>query len=119
MINILFILKVSKNLEYFGFLYVVSALRINRGLTMMQGEDMISRLSGLVVYLPSGKKLGVVYDAVIDTSGIRCTHLFVRETDHELVEGGINVAVPWRWVRGVNDVVMLRWFPPTPIPMNS
>ena len=104
---------------FLGFLYVVSALRINRGLTMMQGEDMISRLSGLVVYLPSGKKLGVVYDAVIDTSGIRCTHLFVRETDHELVEGGINVAVPWRWVRGVNDVVMLRWFPPTPIPMNS
>ena len=35
------------------------------------------------------------------------------------VEGGINIAVPWRWLRGVNDIVMLRWFPPTPIPMNS
>ena len=35
-----------------------------------------------------GSKLGVVYDVVIDTDGIRCTHLFVRETDHELVEVG-------------------------------
>ena len=47
---------------------------------------------------------------VIDTDGIRCTHLFVRETDHELVEGGINVAVPWRWVRGVHDIALLGGF---------
>ena len=86
---------------------------------MTQGEDNVSRIAGMDVYLPTGQKLGVVYDIVIDTDGIRCTHLFVRETDHELVEGGINVAIPWRWVRGINDIVLLRWFPPTPIPMNS
>ena len=66
---------------------------------MTQGEDNVSRMAGMDVYLPTGQKLGVVYDVVIDTDGIRCTHLFVRETDHELVEGGINLAIPWRWVR--------------------
>ena len=83
---------------------------------MTQGEDNVSRRAGMDVYLPTGQKLGVVYDIVIDTDGIRCTHLFVRETDHELVEGGINVAIPWRWVRSVGDVVVLRRFPQTPIP---
>ena len=83
---------------------------------MTQGEDNVSRIAGMDVYLPTGQKLGVVYDIVIDTDGIRCTHLFVRETDHELVEGGINVAIPWRWVRSIGDVVVLRWFPQTPIP---
>lgn len=87
--------------------------------SMSQGEDSASRLSGMDVYLPSGQRLGVVYDVVIDANGIKCTHLFVRQTDHELVEGGINVAVPWRWVRGVHDIILLRWFPPTPIPMNK
>ena len=86
---------------------------------MTQGEDNVSRMAGMDVYLPTGQKLGGVYDVVIDTDGIRCTHLFVRETDHELVEGGINLAIPWRWVRGVHDIVLLRWFPPTPIPMNK
>ena len=54
---------------------------------MTQGEDNVSRMAGMDVYLPTGQKLGVVYDVVIDTDGIRCTYLFVRETDHELVEG--------------------------------
>ena len=66
--------------------------------SMSQGEDL--HLDCLEwMYLPSGQRLGVVYDVVIDTNGIKCTHLFVRQTDHELVEGGINVAVPWRWAR--------------------
>ena len=69
---------------------------------MTQGEDNVSRMAGMDVYLPTGQKLGVVYDVVIDTDGIKdYAHLFVRETDHELVEGGINLAIPWRWVRGV------------------
>mgnify|MGYP003863999561 CR=1 FL=1 len=50
---------------------------------MTQGEDNVSRLAGMEVYLPTGQKLGVVYDVVIDTDGIKCTHLFVKETDHE------------------------------------
>ena len=36
----------------------------------------------------------------------------------ELVEDGIHLAIPWRWVRGINEIITLRWFPPTPIPKN-
>jgi sporulation protein YlmC with PRC-barrel domain len=63
--------------------------------------------------------LGVVHDAVIDAEGLQCTHLFVRDTPQDLVEGSIPLAVPWRWIRAIDDIVLLRWFPPTPIPIQS
>jgi len=68
------------------------------------------------VIIPSGRLLGTVHDTVIDTDGWTCTHIFVADPPADLVEGRIHVAVPWNWVRSIGDVVILRWFPPTPIP---
>ncbi len=83
---------------------------------MSKGERNLSQLSGLQVYLPSGRLLGVVHDAVVEHASLSCTHLFVKDTPDDLVEGSIHVAVPWRWVRSIGDVVILRWFPPSQIP---
>ncbi|MEC7167457.1 MAG: PRC-barrel domain-containing protein [Candidatus Thermoplasmatota archaeon] len=83
---------------------------------MSKGERNLSDLSGLHVYLPDGRRLGMVHDAVVEHANLSCTHLFVTETSEELVEGSIHVAVPWRWIRSIGDVVILRWFPETPIP---
>ncbi|MGB0365904.1 MAG: PRC-barrel domain-containing protein [Candidatus Poseidoniaceae archaeon] len=85
---------------------------------MSKGERNLSQLSGLQVYLPNGRLLGVVHDAVVEHASLSCTHLFVKDTPDDLVEGSIHVAVPWRWVRSISDVVILRWFPPTQIPRN-
>ena len=86
---------------------------------MVQGVEVMSHWTGLDVYLPDGRKLGEVYDAVIDAESLHCTHLFVRNTPEDLVEGSLPLAVPWRWIRAINDIVVLRWFPPTPIPLQS
>ena len=94
---------------------LVALLRDN----MVEGEESVSRLTGLEVFLPDGRRLGVVHDAVIDANGMSCTHLFVRDTEEDLVEGSVHVAVPWRWVRAIDRIVLLRWFPPTPIPLQS
>ena len=83
---------------------------------MSKGERNLSDLSGLHVYLPDGRRLGMVHDAVVEHANLSCTHLFVTETSEELVEGSIHVAVPWRWIRSIGDVVILRWFPETPMP---
>ena len=83
---------------------------------MSKGERNLSQLSGLQVYLPNGRLLGVVHDAVVEHASLSCTHLFVKDTPDDLVEGSIHVAVPWRWVRSISDVVILRWFPPSQIP---
>ncbi|HIH57315.1 MAG TPA: hypothetical protein HA287_02895, partial [Candidatus Poseidoniaceae archaeon] len=44
------------------------------------------------------------------------THLFVAGCPDELVEKEVHLTIPWRWVRSIGDVVILRWFPKTPIP---
>ncbi len=80
------------------------------------GEAIASELRGMPVILPDGRFLGTVHDMVVDSDEWTCTHLFVTNPPAELVEGRIHVAIPWRWIRAVEDVVLLRWFPPTPIP---
>ena len=85
---------------------------------MSKGERNLSQLSGLQVYLPNGRLLGTVHDAVVEHASLSCTHLFVTDTPEDLVEGSIHVAIPWRWVRSIGDVVILRWFPPSQIPRN-
>ena len=75
-----------------------------------------SEIRGLPVIIPNGSLLGTVHDTVIDVSSWSCTHIFVSDPPDYLVEGRTHVAVPWNWVRSIGDVVILRWFPPTPIP---
>ncbi len=87
-----------------------------RGDGMYVSERKMTSLPGRTVFLPDGRRLGLVHDTVVDFDGWRCSHIFVRDTNPELVEGGIHLAIPWRWVKAVNEVVLLRWFPPTPLP---
>lgn len=79
-------------------------------------EAAASELRGMPVILPDGRFLGTVHDTVVDTEAWVCSHLFVRNPPVNLVEDRVHVAIPWRWVRAVEDVILLRWFPPTPIP---
>ena len=79
-------------------------------------EAEVSSVRNLPVILPSGRLLGTVHDTVIDTDDWVCTHIFAADPRSDLVEGRVHVAIPWNWVRSVGDVVVLRWFPPTPIP---
>ena len=60
---------------------------------MVKGVEVMSHWTGLDVYLPDGRKLGIVHDAVIDAESLHCTHLFVRGTPEHLVEGSIPLAV--------------------------
>jgi len=79
-------------------------------------EAVASELRGMPVILPDGRFLGNVYDIVVDTDDWSATHLFVANPPARLVDERIHVAIPWRWIRAIEDVILLRWFPPTPIP---
>jgi len=81
-------------------------------------ERDMSTIRGLPVIIPDGRVLGTVHDTVLsaESEAWSCTHLFVSDPPPSLVEGRIHVAIPWNWVRSIGDVVILRWFPPTPIP---
>ena len=51
-----------------------------------------------------------------ETETTSITHLFVTNPPVHLVEDENYIAIPWRWVRSIGDVVLLRWFPQTPVP---
>ena len=84
--------------------------------SILMGESAASEIKGMPVILPDGRFLGTVHDAVVDTDSWSCSHLFIANPPPEMVEGRIHIAIPWRWIRAVSDVILLRWFPPTPIP---
>ena len=70
-----------------------------------------SRLPGLTVYTRSGKRLGVVHDVLFDTSQRIVAALLITGTTPNLVKGGANIILPYRWVQNLDDVVILRHFP--------
>ena len=39
---------------------------------MVKGIEVMSHWTGLDVYLPDGRKLGIVHDAVIDAESLHC-----------------------------------------------
>ena len=82
----------------------------------MLGEMSVSQLNGKEIYLPDGRLLGVVGETVIDGAQLCATHLFVAGCPDELVEKGVHLTITWRWGRSIGDIVILRWFPKTPIP---
>ena len=78
----------------------------------------MSSIRGHPEIIPDRRVLGTVHDTVIsaEPESWSCTHLFVSDHPASLVEGRIQLAIPWNWVKSIGDVVVLRWFPKTPIP---
>lgn len=68
-------------------------------------------LIGLSVYTPKGLFVGIVDNLVMDVRGRKIDGLFVQRTNPALVERGIAVNVPYRWVGSVGDIVLLKRFP--------
>ena len=70
-----------------------------------------SRLPGLTVYTRDATRLGTVHDVLIDSTQRIVSALLITGTTPDLVKGGANIIVPYRWVQNLDDVVILRHFP--------
>jgi sporulation protein YlmC with PRC-barrel domain len=71
----------------------------------------VTELIGLRVYTQKGVLLGVVADVLLDTTTKGAYELLLTDTNPTLVEESRNVAIPFRWVRSISDVVILKYFP--------
>ncbi|MEM1614254.1 MAG: PRC-barrel domain-containing protein, partial [Thermoplasmatales archaeon] len=58
-----------------------------------------------------GYRLGNVTDVMVDFESQTIYGLYVEKTNDGLVEDGVPVLVPYRWVRAVGDVIILKRFP--------
>jgi len=71
----------------------------------------VSELIGLQVYTKDGVFIGTVDNIILDLAKQKVYGLFIGESNPLLVEGGYPICIPYRWVRAVGDIILLRYFP--------
>ena len=78
---------------------------------MIKMLDEISRYSNMQVYTNQGVQLGTVENVVLDVTNSKVDALYISGTNPILVEDGVNLNVPYRWIQAVGDIILLKYFP--------
>ncbi|MHB8632497.1 MAG: PRC-barrel domain-containing protein [Thermoplasmatota archaeon] len=71
----------------------------------------VTSFINLPVYTSGGRHVGVVQNVILDLPNRRVGSLLLTRTNPKIVEGGYNVAVPYRWVAAIGEIVILSNFP--------
>lgn len=71
----------------------------------------ISEFTGMKVYSDRGKFVGAVNDIIVDLDR-QCIHgLYIENPNPELVENGSSISIPYRWIKSVGEIILLKRFP--------
>lgn len=70
-----------------------------------------TELIGRQCYTDSGIYLGSVSNVVIDVNEAKINGLYVADTNPLIVDNSRAVLFPYRWIRSVGDVILLKYFP--------
>ena len=71
----------------------------------------VTNLQEREVITDKGVSLGIIEDVIIDLESGEVYEMLVSDTNEELVEEGVSVGVPYRWVQSIDRVVLLKHFP--------
>lgn len=71
----------------------------------------VTSFIGLPVYTNRGRYVGTVSSVILDLPTRRVGSLLLTRTNSRIVEGSRDVAVPFRWVAAVGEIVILSHFP--------
>lgn len=71
----------------------------------------VTDIVGSEVYTPNAVYVGNVKDVIMDLEAKRIDGLFIESPNPALIEGSVNVSIPFRWVSAAGDVIVLRYFP--------
>lgn len=66
---------------------------------------------GRPVYNHKGLYVGNVANVIVDLPTRKVGSLLITRTNPALVDGGRDVAVPYRWVAALGDILLLNTFP--------
>lgn len=70
-----------------------------------------TELISLSVFTPTGKRVGMVSNLIFDMENNSIYELLLTNTNPSLIENGLDIAVPFRWVNNVGEVIILNFFP--------
>ena len=73
--------------------------------------EEISKIKGLEVYAPNGLFVGFADRYVIDPADKCVTGIFMDSASPVLVDPGVSIRIPFRWVQSIGDVIILNSFP--------
>ncbi len=71
----------------------------------------VTSFIGLPVYTNRGRYVGTVASVILDLPTRRVGSLLLTRTNGRVVEGNRDVAVPFRWVAALGEIVILSHFP--------
>ena len=64
-----------------------------------------------MAHISKGVMLIGTGNTVFDTKSRKIDGIFVQDTNPSVVERGVSVNIPYRWVQAVGDVIILKMFP--------
>ncbi len=73
--------------------------------------EISSLTNNVPVYTRTGTFVGHVKNTILDLEARTVDALLITGTNEALVEGGKDVAIPYRWVSDLDDIMVLRYFP--------
>ena len=73
--------------------------------------EEISKIKGLEVYAPNGLFVGFADRYVIDPADKRVTGIFMDSASPVLVDAGVSIRIPFRWIQSIGDIIILKSFP--------
>ena len=73
--------------------------------------EVVTSFLKLPVYNRDGVYIGHVGNVFLDMDEKRVSSLLLTNTNPSVVEGNVDVAVPYRWVNAIGDIVILSHFP--------
>lgn len=79
--------------------------------TTDHNAEEVTNFLKLPVYTRDGTYVGHVRNIFLDLDEKKISSLLLTDTNPSIVEGTIDVAVPYRWVNSVGDIVILSHFP--------
>lgn len=74
-------------------------------------SEVVTRFLNIPVYTGRGKYVGSVGNVILDLNTRTAASLLITGTNPSIVDGGRDVAVPYRWVSAVGDIIILSNFP--------
>ena len=71
----------------------------------------ITEIVGLEVYTEKAILVGTVKDVILNTEDHDVDSIYIEHPNPLVIQGGINVAIPFRWIYSIGDIIVLRYFP--------
>lgn len=71
----------------------------------------VTKLENLKVYTDKGLYVGAVDDIIMDFEKGSVYGLYIENTNAELVEAGTSISIPYRLVKTIGHVILLKGFP--------